>query len=192
MRKAPPDGLSNSRHPPCRRRELFLAARDILCALAVVGGVTGLPTSGLEAQGVSPARVEIEFLSDGRCEVSSAGDGFRSHAIYMPTAGSRQTELHCAMPPVSSGQTVALVVSLPLGSRRPGATVPPLEWVPVQGRWVGTAQLTKWPGSIVVVLGGGWLAAGNIVTAAVTIFVIMIAAALATYSRRSRLVKPSS
>jgi hypothetical protein len=191
MRKAPREGLRQCRHRQPGRRGCRPPSLAILGVLVVLTGVVvALPAGGVTAQDQS-ARVEIEFEGNGRCTVSSAGDGFRSHATYMPKPGARQTELRCAMPPVSSGRTVALVVSLPVGAPRPGASVPPLEWVPVQGRWIGTAQLTKWPDAVVVVPGGRWLAARNIITAAVAVVAIMIGAAIATYIRRSRLVKPA-
>jgi hypothetical protein len=128
----------------------------------------------------------MELLSDGRCEVSSVGEGFRSHAIYMPTARARQVELRCAMPPVSHGQTVALTVTLPVGTPRPGTSVPPLQWVQVQGRWVGTAQLTEWPGSVVVAIPRGWLDPRNIVTAVLTVAAMVFVVGMLGYSRRSR------
>ena len=73
------------------------------------------------------------------------------------------------MPPVPSGRTVALIVSLPADVRSPGTSVPPLEWVEVQGRWVGTARLTEWPDAVVVSPARGWLAARSVVTAAAAV-----------------------
>jgi hypothetical protein len=191
MRKAPREGLRECRHRQPRLRGCRPPSLAILGAVvALIGVVVPLPAGGVLAQDRS-ARVEIEFEGNGRCSVSSAGDGFRSHATYMPKPGARQAELRCAMPPVSSDRTVALVVSLPVGAPRPGGSVPPLEWVPVQGRWVGTAQLTKWPDAVVVVPEGRWLAARNIITAVVAVVVIIIGPAIATYIRRSRRVKPA-
>jgi hypothetical protein len=164
----------------------------ILGALAVLSSVV-LPLDSLRAQDGS-ARVGIEFLSDGRCAVSSEGDGFRTNATYMPAAGAKQAELRCAMPPVPGGRTVVLVVSLPSNMRSPGASVPPLAWVEVQGRWVGTAQLTEWPDAVVVLPGRswtGWLAARNVAIAAAAVVILIVGMAVATYIRRSRPVKPS-
>ena len=163
----------------------------ILGALAVLTSV-GLPPASARAQDVS-ARVGIEFLSDGRCAVSSEGDGFRTNATYLPAAGAEQAELRCAMPPVPGGRTVVLVVSLPSNVRSPRASVPPLEWVEVQGRWVGTAQLTEWPDAVVVLPGRswtGWLAARNVVIAAAAVVILIVGMAVATHTRRSRPVKP--
>jgi hypothetical protein len=156
----------------------------ILVTLALLVGVAGLPPADARGQDLS-AHVEVEFLSDGRCTVSSAGDGFRSHATYMPVPGAKPAERRCAMPPVPGGQRVEIVVSLPIGTPRPGSSVPTLEWVETQGRWVGTARLTDWPHSVVVQF-GGWLALRNLVTAAVSIAALIVAMTIATYARRRR------
>jgi hypothetical protein len=191
MRKTRREELIHLQIHDNRGSKHFPAARAVVCVLALLSGVAGLTTARLHAQDQS-ARVEMEFLSDGRCEVSSVGEGFRSHAVYMPTKGARRPEWHCAMPPVSSSQTVALTVSLPVGTPRPGTSVPPLEWVQVQGRWVGTAQLTKWPGSVVVASSRRWLDPRNLVTIALTVVVMVFVAGILAYSRQSRLKKFSA
>ena len=161
----------------------------IPCALALLMGAADFRLGGLRAQDLS-ARVGIEFLSDGRCTVSSEGDGFRSNATYMRPVAGEPAELRCAMPPVPSGRTVALVVSLPTNVRSPGTSVPPLEWVQVQGRWVGTARLTEWPDAVVVSPARGWLAARSVVTSAAAVITAIVGLAIATYIRRSRRIHP--
>jgi hypothetical protein len=157
----------------------------VLATVVVLTGMTAVAPGRARAQDVS-ARVDIEFRSDGRCEVSSEGEGFRSHATYMRVAGGARAELRCAMPPVAKGQTIALTVSLPVGMKRPGSGVPPLEWVEVQGRWIGTARLKEWPDAVVVPAGGGWLAARNLVTATAAVLVLIVGMAMARYRRRPR------
>jgi hypothetical protein len=191
MRKTRRKELTPLRDPHSRTSRSFATARAVVGVLALLAGVAGLTPRRLHAQD-QPARVEMEFRSDGRCEVSAVGDGFRSHAVYMPTAGVRQTELRCAMPPVSSSQTVALTVSLPDSMPRPGTSVPPLDWVQVQGRWVGTAKLTKWPGSVIVAPSRSWLDPRNVVASAVTIVVMVFVVGILGYSRRSRRRKLSA
>jgi hypothetical protein len=184
MRKAPRERLRHLRHHQFGRRVSRSTSLAIRRALVVLATVICLPKGTLLAQDRS-ARVEIEFQDNGRCTVSSAGDGFRSRATYMPKGAAEQDELRCAMPPVPTGRTLDLVVSLPTGTPHPRTSVPSLEWVSVEGRWVGTAQLTKWPDAVVVVLRGGWLTTRNMVTAA-AIIVMLLAMTTASYIRRSR------
>jgi hypothetical protein len=162
--------------------------QTILATLALRVGLAAVRPGDARGQDVT-AHVEVEFLSDGRCTVSSAGEGFRSHATYMPVPGGKPAERRCAMPPVPSGQTVAMVVSLPIGTPRPGSSVPALEWVEAQGRWVGTARLAESPRSVVIQF-GGWLALRNLVTAAVSIAALIVAMTIATYARRQRRAGP--
>lgn len=96
------------------------------------------------------ATVTVELLTDGRCAVSSVGSGFRSSATYKPTAAPVNGTRRCAMPPVSQGATVNLSVKLPTGAARPADSVPPLVWSHENGRWIGTAELVRWPETIVV------------------------------------------
>ena len=161
-----------------------------LGALAILMAVAPWEIGRLLAQ-AQPIHVEVEFLENGRCSVSSAGEGFRTHATYMPKAGARQPEFRCAMPPVPPGQTVALVVSLSAGMPRPGSSAPPLEWRLVEGRWVGTAQATSLPDTVVLSPTGGWQSTRTLVTTAGAILVIVFVAGLATYARRSRFDKPA-
>ncbi len=106
---------------------------------------------------VAPARgagggadVTIDFLADGRCAVSATGEGFRSNATYRPDPAKATGDRRCAMPPVPPGRTVALKVSLPSGTARPGASTPVLDWSEQGSAWVGTASLTEWPDAVVV------------------------------------------
>ncbi|MGE3507607.1 MAG: hypothetical protein AB7N65_01815 [Vicinamibacterales bacterium] len=98
----------------------------------------------------SAATVTVELLTDGRCAVSSVGSGFRSSATYKPPAAPVTGTRRCAMPPVSQGATVNLSVKLPTGAAKPGNSVPPLVWSHENGRWIGTAELVRWPEAIVV------------------------------------------
>jgi hypothetical protein len=167
----------------------FGTTMTVVATLVVLTGVTALRPGLAYAQEVS-ARVGIQFLSDGRCEVSSDGEGFRSHATYMRAVGGARAELRCAMPPVARGQTIALTVSLPVGMKRPGSGIPPLEWVEVQGRWVGTAQLQEWPDAVVLSLGRGWTVMRIVRTAAAAIVVALMIVAIVTITRRGRAVTP--
>lgn len=96
------------------------------------------------------ADVTINFLADGRCAVSAKGEGFRSNATYKPDPAKAAGDRRCAMPPVPPGRTVALRVSLPSGTAKPGASTPALNWTEDEDAWVGTASLTEWPDAVVV------------------------------------------
>jgi hypothetical protein len=171
------------------RTRILPSRLAIRCALALLIGAADFRLGGVRAQDLS-ARVAIEFLSDGRCTVSSEGEGFRSNATYTRQVAAGLAELRCAMPPVPSGQTVALVVSLPENVRSPGTSVPPLEWVQVQGRWVGTARLTEWPDAVVVSPARGWLAARSVVTSAAAVVTAIVGLAIARSTRRWRRIHP--
>jgi hypothetical protein len=95
------------------------------------------------------AAVTIELLPDGRCKVSSVGEGFRSNATYKPQ-GSVDGERRCAMPPVRKPLAVSLTVLLADGAPTPGKSAPALQWRQQGGRWIGSARLTAWPDAIVV------------------------------------------
>lgn len=115
--------------------------------VVAVWAVLGTPA---QAQTGGPAVVTIEFLADGRCTVSAQGDGFRSKATYTPEGAQGRPDLRCAMPPVPAGRTVALTVTLPAGSARPGSSAPPLAWTRAGDRWQGTASLSEWPDAVAV------------------------------------------
>jgi hypothetical protein len=93
------------------------------------------------------ARIDVEFLADGRCTVSAAGETFHSTLTYTPPAAIVQTdELRCGIPPVPEGTIVDLSVSLPEHvSPSPGRDAPRLAWAERGSRWVGTATLTTAP-----------------------------------------------
>ena len=82
-----------------------------------MGGSAQLAAAGPRDAGVSDpaavtaagkaAAVTIEFLEDGRCATSSAGQGFKSSTTYRPK-GEQAGERRCAMPPVRPGTNVNL------------------------------------------------------------------------------------
>ncbi len=114
--------------------------------LVSVGFLASVP-AGPAGPAAVPARIELEFLADGRCTVSATGEAFHSALTYMPPAlVSSTAELRCAIPPVPAGAAVDLTVMLPRGaSPSPGAEQPPLRWTRRNYRWIGTASLTTAP-----------------------------------------------
>lgn len=103
-----------------------------------------------EARQRTPATVQVDFLPDGRCTVSSAGEGFRSKVTYTPQGELKGGELRCAFPPVQTGMTVDLTVTLPPGASAPGDTRPELAWTKSGEQWTGTASVTAWPDAVTV------------------------------------------
>lgn len=124
-----------------------------------MGGSAHLAAAGPRDAGVSDpaavtaagkaAAVTIEFLEDGRCATSSAGQGFKSSTTYRPK-GEQAGERRCAMPPVRPGTNVNLTVRWPRGAADPGASAPALRWQSDAEGWTGSAVLTTWPEVIVV------------------------------------------
>lgn len=125
-----------------------------------MGTVSGVVALALLSAGLAPeagpasqdrtAAVTIALLPDGRCAVSSIGEGFRSNATYLPNGNLRAGARRCAMPPVNTGLSVALSVTLPAGAQKPGVSVPPLDWVRRDGRWIGSARLSNWPDAVML------------------------------------------
>lgn len=132
------------------RRALCGVPSCFVLALSV-----GLSRPALAADPVSPAQaagtasVTIEVLPDGRCKVSSVGEGFRSSATYKPQ-GSVDGERRCAMPPVRKNLAVDLTVLLPEGAPTPGKSSPVLLWRKDNERWTGTARLSAWSDAVVL------------------------------------------
>jgi hypothetical protein len=115
----------------------------LICFLMSVG----FRVSGPATPAVAPARIELEFLADGRCTVLATGKAFHSKLTYTPQAPvSPASGLRCAIPPVPAGAAVDLTVMLPRGaSPSPDGEEPPLTWTRRDDRWVGTALLTTAP-----------------------------------------------
>jgi hypothetical protein len=115
----------------------------LMCLLAFVGFLVSAPA----APAAGRARIELEFLADGRCSVSAAGQAFHSNLSYTPQAPASPTsELRCAIPPVPDGAAVDLTVVLPRGaSPSPGGEEPPLRWTRRNDRWIGIASLKTAP-----------------------------------------------
>lgn len=129
--------------------------RVVCLALVLVGGAGAVALAAPAADPARPgqpsqATVAVTFLADGRCTVSSTGEGFRSKVTYTPPSKPRGGELRCAFPPVQKGVTVGLTVTLPPGASTPGETRPHLVWTKQGDAWTGTATLTAWPEAIVV------------------------------------------
>jgi hypothetical protein len=125
---------------------------SLICVLVSIGFlVTASPgppaphAPGAPAAG--RARIELEFLADGRCTVSATGDAFHSKLTYTPQAPASSTsELRCAIPPVPAGAAVDLTVMLPRGpSPSPAGEEPPLRWSRRDYRWIGIASLKTAP-----------------------------------------------
>jgi len=92
-------------------------------------------------------RVDVEFLADGRCAVTAAGEGVHASITYRPSdvPGRR-----CAMPPVPAGRAVDLEVRLPRGAAPAGRDFPRLTWIEQDAGWVGTAALPAAPAFVSV------------------------------------------
>jgi len=146
---AQPEGIP-AHHASRAVRHTVGLAGFLLSSWMLTGGSVPVRAGG-------PADVSIDFLADGRCAVSAAGEGFRSKATYRPDGAKPAGERRCAMPPVPAGRTVSLTVSLPEGAARPGSSTPELEWQARGSAWVGTASLTSWPEAVVVSPAGGHL-----------------------------------
>lgn len=104
-------------------------------------------SAALSRSAPSTARIDVEFLPDGRCTVSAAGDTFHSKLTYTPPAAIVQAfELRCGIPPVPEGTAVELSVALPPGvSPSQGQDAPRLTWTQRDDRWFGTASLSMAP-----------------------------------------------
>jgi hypothetical protein len=97
------------------------------------------------------AAVSIEFLPDGKCDVSAQGERVHSAMTYRPAASPQVTgEFRCAVPPIPAGTAVDVRVRLAPGARPEGPGSPPLAWSEQGGRWIGTGSLDAAPDVIVV------------------------------------------
>jgi hypothetical protein len=107
----------------------------------------GFLVSAFAAPAAGRARIELEFLDDGRCTVSATGEAFHSKLTYTPHAAvSSASELRCAIPPVPASAAIDLTVMLPRGaSPPPGGEEPPLRWTRREYRWIGMASLKTAP-----------------------------------------------
>jgi hypothetical protein len=134
-----------------------------------------------EAQSTS---VRLDFLTDGQCAVAAEGPGFHSKATYKRPHFSEVDELRCAMPPgpttpsVPEARTVALTVTLPAGSQKPGRSTPEMTWAREGVRWTGRTSLTDWPEAVTVFPASGpaWpLAIASVVAALAVLLGIAVA-----------------
>lgn len=125
----------------------------VVALVLVAGSLLPRAARAADPATVTPApgtaTVTIELLPDGRCQVSSVGEGFRSNATYKPLAGAAGA-VRCAMPPVRKNLAVNLTVLLREGAPTPGASAPVLQWKKENDRWTGTARLTAWPDAVIV------------------------------------------
>jgi hypothetical protein len=107
----------------------------------------GFRVSAPATPAAAPARIELEFLPDGRCTVSATGEAFHSRLTYTPEVPAPPAYgLRCAIPPVPAGAAVDLTVMLPRGASPSSLGAdPPLTWTRRDDRWIGTASLTTAP-----------------------------------------------
>jgi hypothetical protein len=105
--------------------------------------------ASLALASVAPAavRIDVEFLTDGRCAVAAEGDGLHANLTYLPPAANG---LRCAIPPSPKGRPVDLTVRLPRGATPGGYDFPRLTWTEIDARWIGTAALPAAPAFVSV------------------------------------------
>jgi len=157
-----------------------------------VAGVLLLLCGTARPAGAQATSVRLDFLTDGQCAVAAEGPGFHSKATYKRPHFSEADELRCAMPPgptaafVPHSRTVALTVTLPAGSHRPGRSAPEMTWAREGERWMGRTSLTDWPEAVTVFPASGpaWpLAIGSVLAALATLLAIAIAVRRSRYRR---------
>ena len=124
--------------------------------MKLVAGVVALLVAAAARPAAQATSVRLDFLADGQCAVAAEGPGFHSKATYMRPHFRAAAALRCAMPPGPTGRSVpqaravALTVTLPAGSRRPGRSAPELTWARDGERWTGRTSLTDWPEAVTV------------------------------------------
>jgi hypothetical protein len=131
------------------------AGAAILSAVAPSGAAPPA-SAAMSVHAAVPARIDVEFLADGRCTVAATGHAFHSNLTYKPQKPSPTLELRCAIPPVPDAVSVELIVTLPAGmAPARGDEEPLLAWTQRGSRWIGTASLAAAPLLVRVPEAGG-------------------------------------